>query len=127
MQRIKAESKTAGGIILPESAVKELNEAKVLAVGPGRVDDKGNRVPMAVATGDHVLIPQVCCRALKKIGSIRRLQWLGGLTWNDSSAATRLKLEKTSTPCSGTMSRFIQCMPILIRTDILRVLAKISQ
>ena len=60
MQRIKAESKTAGGIILPDSAVKELNEAKVLAVGPGRLNEKGDRVPMTVAAGDRVLIPQVC-------------------------------------------------------------------
>ncbi|KAK3386210.1 chaperonin 10-like protein [Sordaria brevicollis] len=35
VQRIKAEAKTASGIFLPESSVKELNEAKVLAVGPG--------------------------------------------------------------------------------------------
>ena len=59
VQRIKAESKTAGGIFLPDSAVKELNEAKVLAVGPGGVDKEGKRLPMSVASGDKVLIPQV--------------------------------------------------------------------
>ncbi|KAI6843633.1 hypothetical protein KC340_g1123, partial [Hortaea werneckii] len=37
VQRVKAEAKTAGGLFLPETAVKELNEAKVLAVGPGLV------------------------------------------------------------------------------------------
>lgn len=61
VQRIKAEAKTAGGIYLPESSVKELNEAKVLAVGPGALDKDGKRVPMGVAAGDRVLIPQVCC------------------------------------------------------------------
>ena len=60
VQRIKAETKTAGGVLLPESAVKELNEAKVLAVGPGLLDKKGNRLPMSVQSGDKVLIPQVC-------------------------------------------------------------------
>ncbi|KAL2152945.1 hypothetical protein VTH82DRAFT_4100 [Thermothelomyces myriococcoides] len=58
VQRIKAEAKTAGGIYLPESSVKELNEAKVLAVGPGALDKDGKRVPMGVAAGDRVLIPQ---------------------------------------------------------------------
>ncbi len=59
MQRIKAETKTAGGIFLPESSVKELNEARVLAVGPGGLDKEGKRVSCSVAPGDKVLIPQV--------------------------------------------------------------------
>jgi chaperonin GroES len=59
VQRIKAEAKTAGGIFLPESAVKELNEAKVLAVGPGGFDKEGKRIQCSVAPGDKVLIPQV--------------------------------------------------------------------
>lgn len=59
VQRIKAEAKTAGGIFLPESSVKELNEAKVLAVGPGTTDRDGKRIPMSVTAGDKVLIPQV--------------------------------------------------------------------
>ncbi|KAK3985107.1 chaperonin 10-like protein [Cladorrhinum sp. PSN332] len=58
VQRIKAEAKTASGIFLPESTVKELNEAKVLAVGPGALDKDGKRVPMGVHAGDRVLIPQ---------------------------------------------------------------------
>ncbi|KXL45191.1 hypothetical protein M433DRAFT_148706 [Acidomyces richmondensis BFW] len=58
VQRVKAEAKTAGGIFLPDSAVKELNEAKVLAVGPGALDKDGKRMPMSVAAGDKVLIPQ---------------------------------------------------------------------
>ncbi|KAI1076773.1 hsp10-like protein [Whalleya microplaca] len=58
VQRIKAETKTASGIFLPESSVKDLNEAKVLAVGPGALDKDGKRLPMGVASGDRVLIPQ---------------------------------------------------------------------
>lgn len=58
VQRVKAETKTASGIFLPESSVKELNEAKVLSVGPGLLDKKGNRMPMGVTAGDRVLIPQ---------------------------------------------------------------------
>ncbi|KAL9616103.1 MAG: hypothetical protein Q9160_008987 [Pyrenula sp. 1 TL-2023] len=60
VQRIKAESKTAGGLFLPESSVKELNEAKVLAIGPGALDKEGKRIGMGVGVGDKVLIPQAC-------------------------------------------------------------------
>lgn len=70
VQRIKAETKTAGGIFLPESAVKELNEAKVLAVGPGALDRDGKRIAPSVQPGDKVLIPQVCFNHFKKIDGI---------------------------------------------------------
>jgi len=59
VQRMKPEAKTATGIFLPETAVKELNEAKVLAVGPGAFDKDGKRVAPSVQPGDKVLIPQV--------------------------------------------------------------------
>ncbi|GAB7352431.1 hypothetical protein MBLNU459_g2849t1 [Dothideomycetes sp. NU459] len=65
VQRIKAETKTAGGIFLPESAVKELNEAKVLAVGPGGLDRDGKRIAPSVQPGDKVLIPQYGGSAIK--------------------------------------------------------------
>jgi len=60
VQRIKASQKTQTGIFLPESSVKELNEATVLAVGPGMMDKEGKRINMSVQAGDKVLIPQVC-------------------------------------------------------------------
>jgi co-chaperonin GroES (HSP10) len=59
VQRAKAEAKTATGIFLPETSVKELNEAKVLAVGPGGLDKNGKRVEVSVKPGDKVLVPQV--------------------------------------------------------------------
>jgi chaperonin GroES len=65
VQRVKAEAKTAGGLLLPEASVKELNEAKVLAVGPGGLDKDGKRITMGVQAGDRVLIPQV--NALDKV------------------------------------------------------------
>ena len=60
VQRMKAETRTASGILLPESSVKDLNEAKVLAIGPGGLDKDGKRIPMSVEVGNKVLIPQVC-------------------------------------------------------------------
>lgn len=64
VQRIKAETKTAGGIFLPESSVKELNEARVLAVGPGGLDKDGKTVSPVVKAGDKVLLPSVCLHSL---------------------------------------------------------------
>lgn len=49
---------------MPESSVKELNEARVLAVGPGGYDKDGKRVNVSVAVGDKVLIPQVSTKSL---------------------------------------------------------------
>ena len=52
---LEKEEKTASGIILPETAKEKPQEGKVLAAGPGRTDDDGQRIPMDVKTGDVVL------------------------------------------------------------------------
>jgi chaperonin GroES len=51
----KREEKTAFGIVLPDTASEKPQEGEVLAVGPGRIDDKGKRVPMDVSVGAKVL------------------------------------------------------------------------
>ncbi|MDY5584364.1 MAG: co-chaperone GroES, partial [Arcanobacterium sp.] len=55
IQQVEAEETTASGLVLPGSAQEKPQEGKVLAVGPGRVDDNGNRVPLDVAVGDVVI------------------------------------------------------------------------
>ncbi len=55
LQRAEAEEKTAGGILLPESAKDKPKEGKIVAVGEGRVTDDGSRQPMNVKVGDRVL------------------------------------------------------------------------
>lgn len=56
IEPIKEEEKTKAGILLPETAEKERPEkGKVIAVGPGRRDEKGNLVPMNVKPGQKVL------------------------------------------------------------------------
>lgn len=55
VQRLEAESKVAG-IILPDSAKKKQETAKVLALGTGKRDDKGNVIPFAMKVGDVVLM-----------------------------------------------------------------------
>ena len=55
VQKLEPEEKTAGGIVLPDTAREKPQEGKVIAVGPGAVDDKGQRKPIDVKEGDHVL------------------------------------------------------------------------
>ena len=55
VQASEAETTTASGIVIPDTAKEKPQEGKVLAVGPGRVDDNGNRVPLDVNVGDTVI------------------------------------------------------------------------
>lgn len=54
-RRIDAEEKTAGGIIIPDTAKEKPIQAEVIAVGPGVRDDAGRLIPMEVKIGDIVL------------------------------------------------------------------------
>ena len=55
VQANDAETTTASGIVIPDTAKEKPQEGTVLAVGPGRIDDNGNRVPLDVAVGDKVI------------------------------------------------------------------------
>ena len=55
VQPLEAETTTASGLVIPDSAKEKPQEGKVIATGPGRWDDKGNRVPLDVAEGDIVI------------------------------------------------------------------------
>jgi chaperonin GroES len=55
VQASEAETTTASGIVIPDTAKEKPQEGKVLAVGPGRVNDNGNRIPLDVAVGDVVI------------------------------------------------------------------------
>ncbi|MBX3111610.1 MAG: co-chaperone GroES [Fimbriimonadaceae bacterium] len=55
VQLVEAEEKTAGGILLPDSAKKKPTEGKVVAVGEGRVLESGERNKLTVKPGDRVL------------------------------------------------------------------------
>jgi chaperonin GroES len=53
--RIDEEEKTSGGIIIPDTAREKPQEGKIVAVGPGKLDENGKRIPLEVKTGDRVL------------------------------------------------------------------------
>ncbi len=55
VEPLEAEQVTASGLVIPDTAKEKPQEGKVVAVGPGRFDDKGSRVPVDVKVGDVVL------------------------------------------------------------------------
>jgi chaperonin GroES len=55
VEPLEAEEKTTGGILLPDTAKQKPQQGKVIAVGPGKLNDKGARLAMAVKVGDTVL------------------------------------------------------------------------
>jgi chaperonin GroES len=55
VRRVKEEQKTAGGIIIPDTAQEKPQEGEIVAVGPGALDDDGKRVAPDVKVGERIL------------------------------------------------------------------------
>ena len=55
VRRIEADQKTAGGIIIPDSAQEKPSEGEIVSVGEGARDDDGERIPLDVKAGDRIL------------------------------------------------------------------------
>ena len=55
VEPLEAEEKTSGGILLPDTAKQKPQQGKVVAVGPGKLSDKGDRIVLGVKVGDTVL------------------------------------------------------------------------
>ncbi len=70
--RVEEDEKTAGGIIIPDTAKEKPQEGKVIAKGPGKVDEKGKRVPLDVKKGDRVLFAKYGGNDIK-IGGVEHL------------------------------------------------------
>ncbi|KAK2146455.1 hypothetical protein LSH36_606g01063 [Paralvinella palmiformis] len=58
VQRFAAETKTKGGVLIPEKAQSKVLSAKVVAIGTGGRNEKGDTVPPQVKVGDKVLLPE---------------------------------------------------------------------
>ena len=68
VQKLEPEEKTSGGIVLPDTAKEKPQEGKVIAVGPGLVDDKGQRKPIDVKEGEHILFAKYSGTEIKLDG-----------------------------------------------------------
>jgi chaperonin GroES len=55
VRRVESESKTAGGIIIPDTAAEKPQQGEVIAVGPGARDETGKLIPLDIKKGDKVL------------------------------------------------------------------------
>ena len=55
VKRLESEEKTAGGLYIPDTAKEKPSKGIVVAVGPGKFDEAGKRIPMTVKVGDQVL------------------------------------------------------------------------
>ena len=55
VKRIESETKTASGIVIPDAAAEKPDQGEVLAVGPGKQDEDGDRIALTVKVGDRVL------------------------------------------------------------------------
>jgi chaperonin GroES len=63
--RVEEEQRTAGGIIIPDTAKEKPQEGKIVAVGPGKRDDKGKRIPLEVKKGDRILFSKYAGTEIK--------------------------------------------------------------
>jgi chaperonin GroES len=64
----ESESRSAGGIVIPDNAKEKPTTGEILAVGPGRITEDGVAVPMSVKKGDRVLIGQHSGQKVKVSG-----------------------------------------------------------
>ncbi|MDP4622180.1 MAG: co-chaperone GroES [Hydrogenophaga sp.] len=68
VKRIESETKTASGIYIPDNAAEKPDQGEVLAVGPGKRNDKGDIAPMNVKVGDRVLFGKYSGQTVKVNG-----------------------------------------------------------
>jgi chaperonin GroES len=69
IELVETEEKTASGIVLPDSAKEKPSEAKVVAVGTGRVLDNGERVALEVSVGDRIIFSKYAGTEVKFQGT----------------------------------------------------------
>ena len=68
VERLEASEKTAGGIVLPDSAKEKPTQGRIVACGDGRVSDKGARIALSVSKGDHILFGSYAGTTVKSGG-----------------------------------------------------------
>ena len=68
VKRLENETKTASGIVIPDTAAEKPDQGEVLAVGPGRKNDKGDLVAMNIKVGDRVLFGKYSGQTVKVDG-----------------------------------------------------------
>ncbi len=65
VKRLENETKTASGIVIPDNAAEKPDQGEVMAVGPGKRNDKGELTPVGVSVGDRVLFGKYAGQSVK--------------------------------------------------------------
>ena len=68
VKRLDQETKTASGIVIPDAAAEKPDQGEILAVGPGKRDDKGSLIQLDVKVGDRVLFGKYAGQTIKVDG-----------------------------------------------------------
>lgn len=68
VKRLENETKTASGIVIPDNAAEKPDQGEILAVGPGRKNEKGDLVAMNIKVGDRVLFGKYAGQTVKVEG-----------------------------------------------------------
>ena len=68
VKRLEEERKTASGIVIPDTAAEKPDQGEIVAVGPGKRDDKGARIAMDLKAGDRVLFGKYAGQTVKVEG-----------------------------------------------------------
>ena len=63
--RVEEEQKTAGGIIIPDTAKEKPQEGKIISAGPGKIGENGKRTPLGVKKGDRILFSKYAGTEIK--------------------------------------------------------------
>lgn len=69
VKRLENETKSAGGIVIPDNAAEKPDQGEVMAVGPGKLNDKGELIKMNVKVGDRVLFGKYSGQTVKMDGN----------------------------------------------------------
>ena len=110
VQRVDAEEKTKGGIIIPDTAKEKPQEGEVIAVGPGGRDESGKLVPLDVKVGDRILFGKWSGTEVKIDGEelliMKESDIMGMLEGRAAKPAAQRPRESRARPQEGVISNF---------------------
>lgn len=92
VKRVEAQRTTASGIVIPDTAAEKPEQGEVIAVGPGRRDDKGAPIPIELKVGDRVLFGKYAGQSVKVEGEellVMREDDVMGVIEGDAKAAKK--------------------------------------
>jgi chaperonin GroES len=69
VKRLEEERKSAGGIVIPDTAAEKPSQGEVVAAGPGKLDEAGKVIPMGVKVGDRILFGKYSGQEFKMDGA----------------------------------------------------------